>query len=136
MSSARSKARKRALDFLYESDIKNVPARDLFANRGASELSQESYVAELLIGVSEHISKIDELIITYAQGWDMDRMPPIDRNILRLSLFEILWGSQIPIEVCIDEAVELAKSLSTEESSAYINGVLGRVVKIKDSIAI
>jgi N utilization substance protein B len=136
MSSARSKARKRALDFLYESDIKNVPARDLFANRGASELSQESYVAELLIGVSEHISKIDELIITYAQGWDMDRMPAIDRNILRLSLFEILWGSQIPIEVCIDEAVELAKSLSTEESSAYINGVLGRVVKIKDSIAI
>jgi N utilization substance protein B len=136
MSSARSKARKRALDFLYESDIKNVPARDLFANRGASELSHESYVAELLTGVSEHISKIDELIITYAQGWDMDRMPPIDRNILRLSLFEILWGSQIPIEVCIDEAVELAKSLSTEESSADINGVLGRVEKIKDSIAI
>jgi N utilization substance protein B len=136
MSSARSKARKRALDFLYESDIKNVAARDLFANRGASELSQESYVAELLTGVSEHIGKIDELIITYAQGWDMDRMPPIDRNILRLSLFEILWGSQIPVEVCIDEAVELAKSLSTEESSAYINGVLGRVVKIKDSIVI
>ena len=136
MSSARSKARKRALDFLYESDIKNVAARDLFANRGASELSQESYVAELLTGVSEHIGKIDELIITYAQGWDMDRMPPIDRNILRLSLFEILWGSQIPVEVCIDQAVELAKSLSTEESSAYINGVLGRVVKIKDSIVI
>ena len=136
MSSARSKARKRALDFLYESDIKNVAARDLFANRGASELSQESYVAELLTGVSEHIGKIDELIITYAQGWDMDRMPPIDRNILRLSLFEILWGSQIPVEVCIDEAVELAKSLSTEESSTYINGVLGRVVKIKDSIVI
>lgn len=136
MSSARSKARKRALDFLYESDIKNVAARDLFANRGASELSQESYVADLLTGVSEHIGKIDELIITYAQGWDMDRMPPIDRNILRLSLFEILWGSQIPVEVCIDEAVELAKSLSTEESSAYINGVLGRVVKIKDSIVI
>ena len=136
MSSARSKARKRALDFLYESDIKNVAARDLFANRGASELSQESYVAELLTGVSEHIGKIDELIITYAQGWDMDRMPPIDRNILRLSLFEILWGTQIPVEVCIDEAVELAKSLSTEESSAYINGVLGRVVKIKDSIVI
>lgn len=136
MSSARSKARKRALDFLYESDIKSVAARDLFANRGASELSQESYVAELLTGVSEHIGKIDELIITYAQGWDMDRMPPIDRNILRLSLFEILWGSQIPVEVCIDEAVELAKSLSTEESSAYINGVLGRVVKIKDSIVI
>ncbi len=136
MSSARSKARKRALDFLYEADIKNVSARELFTLRGANELSQESYVGELLAGVSEHIEKIDELIITYAQGWDMDRMPPIDRNILRLSLFEILWGNTIPTEVCIDEAVELAKSLSTDDSSSYINGVLGRVVKIKDSLAI
>lgn len=136
MSSARSKARKRALDFLYEADIKNVSARELFTLRGANELSQESYVGELLAGVSEHIEKIDELIITYAQGWDMDRMPPVDRNILRLSLFEILWGNTIPTEVCIDEAVELAKSLSTDDSSSYINGVLGRVVKIKDSLAI
>jgi len=136
MSSARSKARKRALDFLYEADIKNVSARELFTQRGASELSQEEYVGELIAGVTEHIGKIDELIITYAQGWDMDRMPPIDRNILRISLFEILWGSVIPLEVCIDEAVELAKTLSTDDSSAYINGVLGRVVKIKDSLAI
>lgn len=136
MSSARSKARKRALDFLYEADIKNVSARELFTLRGASELSQEGYVGDLIAGVAEHIEKIDELIITYAQGWDMDRMPPIDRNILRLSLFEILWGGAIPVEVCIDEAVELAKSLSTDDSSAYINGVLGRVVKIKDSLAI
>lgn len=136
MSSARSKARKRALDFLYEADIKNVSAQDLFSVRGANELSQEGYVGDLIAGVTEHIEKIDELIITYAQGWDMDRMPPIDRNILRLSLFEILWGSTIPVEVAIDEAVELAKSLSTEDSSAYINGVLGRVVKIKDSLAI
>jgi N utilization substance protein B len=136
MSSARSKARKRALDFLYEADIKNVSARELFTQRGANELSQEEYVGELIAGVTEHIGKIDELIITYAQGWDMDRMPPIDRNILRISLFEILWGSAIPAEVCIDEAVELAKTLSTDDSSAYINGVLGRVVKIKDSLAI
>jgi N utilization substance protein B len=74
--------------------------------------------------------------MTYAQGWDMDRMPPIDRNILRIALFEILWGNDIPIEVAADEAVELGKSLSTDESSAYINGVLGRIIKIKDSIAI
>jgi len=136
MNSARSKARKRALDFLYEADIKNVSARELFTQRGANELSQEEYVGELIAGVTEHIGKIDELIITYAQGWDMDRMPPIDRNILRISLFEILWASAIPLEVCIDEAVELAKTLSTDDSSAYINGVLGRVVKIKDSLAI
>ena len=88
--SARSKARKRALDFLYEADIKNVLAADLFKTRGSAELSQEPYVLTLITGVADHLSKIDELIITYAQGWDMDRMPPIDRNILRLAIFEIL----------------------------------------------
>ena len=134
--SARNKARKRALDFLYEADIKNVSAKDLFATRGATELSQEPYVGEVIQGVSEHIGKIDELIITYAQGWDMDRMPPIDRNILRIALYEILWGSDIPNQVAADEAVELGKSLSTDESASYINGVIGRIIKIKDSIAI
>ncbi len=133
---ARSKARKRALDFLYEADIKNVSAKELFAQRGAAELSQEPYVCDLISGVTEHIGKIDELIMTYAQGWDMDRMPPIDRNILRIAIFEILWGTQIPIEVAADEAIELGKSLSTDDSSAYINGVIGRIIKIKDSIAI
>lgn len=133
---ARSKARKRALDFLYEADIRNISAKEVFAQRGATELSQEPYVSELISGVTEHIGKIDELISTYAQGWDMDRMPPIDRNILRIALFEILWGNQIPFQVAADEAVELGKVLSTDESSAYINGVIGRIIKIKDSLAI
>lgn len=134
--SARNKARKRALDFLYEADIKKVSAKDLFSGRGAKELSQEPYVLLLLNGVADHLSKIDELIITYAQGWDMDRMPPIDRNILRIAIFEILWAQDIDLQVACDEAVELAKSLSTDESSSYINGVLGRIIKLKDSIAI
>lgn len=134
--SARNKARKRALDFLYEADIKKVSAKDLFSTRGAKELSQEPYVLLLLNGVADHLSKIDELIITYAQGWDMDRMPPIDRNILRIAIFEILWAQDIDLQVACDEAVELAKSLSTDESSSYINGVLGRIIKLKDSIAI
>ena len=133
---ARSKARKRALDFLYEADIKNVLAADLFKARGAAELSQEPYVFTLISGVAEHLNKIDELIITYAQGWDMDRMPPIDRNILRLAIFEILWEADVDLKVACDEAVELAKSLSTDESASYINGVLGRIIKLKDSIAI
>ena len=134
--SARSKARKRALDFLYEADIKKVSASELFASRGATELSQEPYVAVLLQGVSDHLVKIDELIVTYAQGWDMDRMPPIDRNILRIAIFEILWAADIDLQVACDQAVELAKSISTDESSSYINGVLGRIIKLKDSIAI
>lgn len=134
--SARSKARKRALDFLYEAEIKKVKAVDLFKSRGASELSQEPYVFTLLTGVAEHLLKIDELITTYAQDWDMDRMPAIDRNILRIAIYEILWVAEIDLKIACDEAVELAKSLSTDESSNYINGVLGRIVKLKDSIAL
>ena len=134
--SARSKARKRALDFLYEAEIKKVKAVDLFKSRGASELTQEPYVFTLLKGVAEHFLKIDELITTYAQDWDMDRMPAIDRNILRIAIYEILWVEEIDLKIACDEAVELAKSLSTDESSNYINGVLGRIVKLKDSIAL
>ncbi len=134
--SARSKARKRALDFLYEAEIKKAKAVDLFLSRGASELSQEPYVQVLLSGVDEHLVKIDELITTYAQDWDMDRMPAVDRNILRIAIFEILWVAEVDLKIACDEAVELAKRLSTDESSNYINGVLGRIVKLKDSIAI
>jgi transcription antitermination protein NusB len=134
--SARSKARKRALDFLYEAEIKKAKAVDLFLSRGASELSQEPYVQVLLSGIDEHLVKIDELITTYAQDWDMDRMPAVDRNILRIAIFEILWVAEVDLKIACDEAVELAKSLSTDESSNYINGVLGRIVKLKDSIAI
>ena len=134
--SARSKARKRALDFLYEAEIKKTKAVDLFLSRGASELSQEPYVQVLLSGVDEHLVKIDELITTYAQDWDMDRMPAVDRNILRIAIFEVLWVAEVDLKIACDEAVELAKSLSTDESSNYINGVLGRIVKLKDSIAI
>lgn len=134
--SARNKARKRALDFLYEAEIKKAKAVDLFLSRGASELSQEPYVQVLLSGVEEHLVKIDELITTYAQDWDMDRMPAVDRNILRIAIFEILWVAEVDLKIACDEAVELAKSLSTDESSNYINGVLGRIVKLKDSIAI
>ncbi len=86
--------------------------------------------------MAEHLLKIDELITTYAQDWDMDRMPAIDRNILRIAIFEILWVAEIDLRIACDQAVELAKSLSTDESSKYINGVLGRIIKLKDSIAI
>jgi N utilization substance protein B len=134
--SARGKARKRALDFLYEAEIKKLSALSLFSERGSTELSQEPYVKVLLSGVEEHIQKIDELINTYAQDWDMDRMPAIDRNILRIAIFEILWIAEIDLRIACDQAVELAKSLSTDESSKYINGVLGRIIKLKDSIAI
>ena len=134
--SARRKERKRALDFLYEADIRGATALGLFGERPADELSQGDYVRELLVGVEEHLSKIDELITTYAQGWDMDRMPAIDRNILRIALFEILWLSNLDDEIAVSEAVEIATELSTDDSAKYINGVLGRIVILKPSFAI
>ena len=106
------------------------------ADRPADELSQGEYVRELLVGVEEHLLKIDELITTYAQGWDMDRMPAIDRNILRIALFEILWLSNLDDEIAVSEAVEIATELSTDDSAKYINGVLGRIVILKPSFAI
>jgi len=134
--SARRKARKRALDFLYEADIRKSIALDLYKSRPVVELSESAYVEELLNGVSEHLLKIDELIITYAQGWDLDRMPSIDRNLLRIALFEILWNENLDDKVAVSEAVSLAKELSTEESSGYINGVLGRIIALKPSLAL
>ncbi len=134
--SARRKARKRALDFLYEADIRKGSALELYSTRPAEELSEGEYVGILLNGVAEHASKIDELIITYAQGWDLDRMPSIDRNLLRIALFEILWTDPLDDKIAVSEAVALAKELSTDESAGYINGVLGRIIALKPSLAL
>jgi N utilization substance protein B len=94
------------------------------------------YTRELITGVTEHRRKIDELIATYAQGWDMDRLPAVDRNIMRLALFEILWSEGLADAIAIDEALALAKELSTDESAGYIHGVLGRIASIKDGLAL
>jgi N utilization substance protein B len=134
--SARRKARKRALDFLYEADIRSSNAIDLLGTRGESDLSQSDYVLELLVGVDANRAKIDELITTYAQGWDMDRMPAIDRNILRIALFEILFKNDLDDQIAASEAVEIATELSTEDSAKYINGVLGRIIILKPSFAL
>ena len=134
--SARRKARKRALDFLYEADIRSASPLELLGSRAASELSQSEYVVELLTGVETNKSKIDELITTYAQGWDMDRMPAIDRNILRIALFEILFKSDLDDQVAASEAVEIAGELSTDDSAQYINGILGRIIILKPSFAL
>jgi len=94
------------------------------------------FTKELIDGVELHRRKIDELITTYSQGWDMDRMPVIDRNILRLAIYEVLWSESVPVSVAINEAIELAQTLSTEDSSNYINGVLSKVVEIKPDLVL
>ena len=134
--SARRKARKRALDILFEADLRKVSAPELIALRLVDELSQGEYTRTLVLGVDSHREKIDGLIHTYAEGWDMDRMPAIDRNLLRIALFEILWEADLDDRIAASEAVEIAAELSTKDSAAYINGVLGRVIVLKSVISL
>jgi len=134
--SARRKARKRALDILFEADLRGVDALPISTVRPADELSAGDYVSILVQGVSSHREKIDELIHTYAEGWDMDRMPAIDRNLLRIALYEILWELELNDQIAVSEAVELAQELSTKDSASYINGILGRVITLKSLISL
>jgi len=139
--SARSKARKAALDLLYEADIRGTSAVETLNLRDVVEEGPDArpirdYTRELVNGVGDNFRKIDELITTYAQGWDMDRLPAVDRNILRIGIYEILWSQTTPDGVAIDEALTLAKELSTDESAGFIHGVLGRISSIKESLAI
>lgn len=129
--SARRKARKRALDILFEADLRSGDPLAILSQRPATELSEVEYVETLVRGVCANKEKIDELIHTYAEGWDMDRMPAVDRNLLRVALFEILWQEGLDDQIAANEAVELASELSTKDSAAYINGVLGRIIALK-----
>lgn len=135
--SARSKARKAALDLLYEGDIRKTSASALMAQRLTDiEYVIREFTKELIDGIEANRRKIDELITTYSQGWDMDRMPVIDRNILRIGIYEVLWSKDVPEAVAISEALELAQTLSTEDSSKYINGVLSKIVEIKSDLVV
>lgn len=139
--SARSKARKQTLDLLYESDIRGSDLLELLVSRDIVEEGPDvrpirEYTKSLVEGIAAHKRKIDELISTYAQGWDMDRLPAVDRNILRLGIYEILWVVELEDGIVIDEALTLAKDLSTEDSAGYIHGVLGRIASIKESLAL
>ncbi|CAB4780124.1 unannotated protein [freshwater metagenome] len=139
--SARTKARKAALDILFEADIRGTSTLDLLNQRLVQDEGQDArpvreFTQELIIGIEAHRRKIDELITTYAQGWDMDRLPNVDRNVLRLAIFEILWSPEVPDAVVIDEALTLVKELSTDDSGGYVHGVLGRVSAIKDDLSL
>lgn len=125
---ARSKARKRAVDLLYEADLRSTDVVTLLAERIAlADPPVNDYTVDLVEGVAQNKSRIDSMLGTYAEGWTLMRMPGVDRAILRLATFELLYRPDIPAAVSIDEAVELAKSLSTDESPRFINGVLARV---------
>ena len=134
--SARSKARKRALDVLFESEQRGVDVLETLAGRiAADDPPVSEFTVELVEGVVAHRDRIDELLTTYSQGWSLDRMPAVDRAVLRLGTFELLWLDDVPDAVVVDQAVELARSLSTDDSPGFVNGVLGRLLDLKPMLA-
>jgi transcription antitermination protein NusB len=133
---ARSKARKRAVDILYAAAVRDTDPLMLHAERTATaeHPPPDDYATSLLEGVVANRERIDELLTEHAEGWTLDRMPFVDLAILRLGLYELLWASDVPDPVAIDEAVQLAKSLSTDDSPRFVNGVLGRLATIADQL--
>ncbi|GAA1175697.1 transcription antitermination factor NusB [Streptomyces hebeiensis] len=137
---ARNKARKRAFQILFEADQREAPVRDVLADwvRHARTDDRQppvgEYTMDLVEGYARHAARIDELITTYAVDWALDRMPAADRNIVRLGAYELLWVDDTPDAVVIDEAVQLAKEFSTDESPSFVNGMLGRFKELKPSL--
>jgi len=132
---ARSKARKRALDILFEAELKGDPPLDVLAERTtAASPPVSGYAAELVRGVQAHRERIDELLAAHSQGWTLDRMPAVDRNILRIGVFELFWVPSVPDGVAISEAVLLARELSTDGSPAFVNGLLARLLELRPEL--
>jgi N utilization substance protein B len=129
---ARSKARKRAVDLLFEADARGVDAVTLLSERlGSPDVPPiNDYTVELVEGVTARRAEIDTLIAEHAEGWSLQRMPAVDRAVLRLGTYELLWCADVPPAVAIDEAVELAKTLSTDDSPRFVNGVLAKLATL------
>ena len=134
---ARSKARKRALDVLFEAELRDRPVLDVLAERAGDEIPPlPSYAADLVRGVHAHQEQIDQLIAENAQGWALERMPAVDRNVLRIGAYELLWADDVPDAVAISEAVQLARDLSTEGSPTFVNGLLARLLELKPTLSL
>ena len=134
---ARSKARKRALDVLYEAELRGADPLATLADRlEQGDPPIPEYAVTLVEGVAVHRQRIDELLATYTVDWPLPRMPAVDRNVLRLGTYELLWRDDVPDAVVIDEAVTLATSLSTADSPAFINGLLAKLLRLKPSLQV
>jgi N utilization substance protein B len=134
---ARSKARKRALDILFESDLRGLPTLELLSERmSLGDVPVQPYAAALVRGVASHSGRIDELISWNLVDWTLERMPAVDRNILRLGVYELLWADDVPDGVAISEAVNLAQDLSTDNSPPFVNGVLARIKAEKPTLSL
>ncbi|MEW1718791.1 transcription antitermination factor NusB [Streptomyces sp. NPDC093109] len=137
---ARSKARKRAFQILFEADQRGETVQTVLADWVRHSRSDDrqppvnEYTMQLVEGYAEHVARIDELISTYAVDWEIDRMPVADRNIVRLGAYELIWEDETPDAVAIDEAVQLAKEFSNDDSPAFVNGLLGRFKGLKQNL--
>jgi N utilization substance protein B len=134
---ARSKARKRALDILFEAELRGLPTLELLSERqSVGEVPVQPYAADLVRGVATHRERIDELISWNLVDWTLERMPAVDRNILRIGVYELLWAADVPDGVAISEAVALAQDLSTDNSPSFVNGVLARIKAEKPTLSL
>jgi N utilization substance protein B len=132
---ARSKARKRALDLLFSAEMRGEdPVQALDRAIAEGQPPNNEYTAVLVRGVSERRPRIDELLGTYAEGWTLERMPAVDRNVLRMGAWEVLFAEDVPDAVAVSEAMGLVRELSTDESPAFVNGVLGGIVRNKATL--
>jgi len=134
---ARTKARKRAADILFEGEQRDVDPLRLLRERVERPLVESpvpQYTVDVVEGVVAHRERIDELLETYSNGWTLERMPAVDRALLRIGTWEILWNDEVPDPVAIDEAVDLASALSTDDSPSFVNGLLGRIVELKPTL--
>ncbi|QTE27808.1 transcription antitermination factor NusB [Pengzhenrongella sicca] len=134
---ARTKARKRALDVLFEAEQRQVDPVTLLAQRitqPGTEAALPQYSIEIVEGVVAEQDRIDELLTTHSHGWTLERMPAVDRGLLRIGTWEILYNAGVPDAVAVNEAVELARTLSTDDSPTFVNGLLGRILDLKPTI--
>lgn len=133
---ARSKARKRALDILFASELRSEdPVMALDRAIEAGEGPTNDYTSTLVRGVVEHLPRIDEVLTTYSKGWTLTRMPAVDRNVLRIGVYELLWGDDdVPDTVAVSEALHLVQDLSTDESPNFVNGLLGSIMRDRASL--
>ena len=135
--SARGKARKRALDLLFEAEIRGEDVLRLLVERARdSEPPVPEYAAVLVRGVQAHRDEIDATLAGNSRGWTLDRMPAVDRNILRIGTYELLFDDQVPDVVAVSEAVAMARDLSTDESPAFVNGLLARLLQLKPTLGV
>ncbi|MFJ3957840.1 transcription antitermination factor NusB [Arthrobacter sp. NPDC090010] len=133
--SARGKARSRALEILFEAEQRAVTPYSVIQERRLhTEQTINPYTVEVVEGVTALQETIDEFLTTYAQGWTLDRMPNVDRVILRIGTWELLYNEEVPDSVAVSEAVSLARTLSTDDSPAFINGLLGRLKELKPTL--